>query len=101
MPGNEKAIIEKLNAIESLLKKQADQILTFRQAAEYIDVSRSYLYKLTSLNRIPFFKPEGKRLYFSKAELDTWIKRNPVKTATEIEQQADDYIVSGKKGGGK
>ncbi|MCH7679490.1 hypothetical protein IID10_09010 [candidate division KSB1 bacterium] len=30
--------------------------------------------------------------------LDTWLCRNPVKTTGAIEQQADDYIVNGKRG---
>ena len=66
-------ILEKLNSIERLLKQRADEVLTFRQACEYLNLSASYLYKLTSSGTIPHSKPNGKRIYFSKFELDAWL----------------------------
>lgn len=90
----EKVILEKLTTIENLLKQQNNKILTFVEAAKYLDVSRSYLYKLTCYNKIPHYKPQGKRIYFSQNELDTWLLRNPVKTEKEIEAQANDYIIN-------
>ncbi len=94
----ENIILEKLTNIENLLKGQTKKPLTFDEAARYLDVSKSHLYKLTSANKIPHYKPQGKRVYFTTAELDTWLLRNPVKTTGKIEQQADDYIVCGKRG---
>ncbi len=95
----ENIIIEKLTAIENLLKGQTEKPLTFDEAARYLDVSKSHLYKLTSANKIPHYKPQGKRLYFVKCELNTWLLRNPVKTTDKIEQQANDYLVNGGKRG--
>ena len=94
----ENIILDKLTSIENLLKGQTEKPLTFDEAARYLDVSKSHLYKLTSANKIPHYKPQGKRIYFSKGELNTWLYRNPVKIAGKIEQQADDYIVNGKRG---
>jgi len=88
-------ILDKLTNIENLLKGQTEKPLTFDEAARYLDVSKSHLYKLTSANKIPHYKPQGKRIYFSKAELNTWLLRNPVKTTADIEQEADDYLVNG------
>ena len=94
----ENIILKKLANIENLLKAQDGRPLTFDEAARYLDVSKSHLYKLTSANKIPHYKPQGKRLYFAKCELNTWLCRNPVKTTAKIEQQADDYIVNRKRG---
>ena len=94
----ENIILDKLTTIENLLKGQTEKPLTFDEAARYLDVSKSHLYKLTSANKIDHYKPQGKRIYFSKAELNTWLLRNPIKTIGKIEQQADDYIVNGKRG---
>ena len=91
----EDIIIEKLSNIEKLLEGR-DRPLTFEEAAEYTSLSKSTLYKLTSLNKIPHYKPSGKRLYFSKAELEAWLLTNRVKPESEIEQEANDYIVHGK-----
>jgi len=92
-------VLEKLTTIENLLKGQTDKHLTFNEAAQYLDISKSYLYKLTSGRKIRHWKPTGKRIYFAKHELDAWIFRNPVNTTGTIEQEADDYLVNGGKRG--
>ena len=95
-------ILTKLTNLENLIKKgQTEKPLTLNEGAQYLDISKSYLYKLTSANKIPHWKPQGKRVYFTKAELDSWILRNPVKTTTDIEQEADDYVVNGGKRDGQ
>ncbi len=94
----ENIILEKLTNIENLLKAQNGRPLTLEETADYLGFSKSYLYKLTSANKIPHYKPNGKRLYFAKSELDAWLMRNPVKTETEVEQEADNYIVNRKRG---
>ena len=91
-------ILEKLTNIENLLKGQIEKPLTIDEAAVYLDVAKSTLYKLTSAKKIPHYKSRGKRVYFAKGELNTWLCRNPVKTTGQIEQQADDYIVNRKRG---
>jgi len=95
----QKTLLEKLTNIENLLKGQDGRPLNFEEAADYLSLSKSYLYKLTCSGKIGHYKPSGKRIYFSKHELNDWILRNPVKTATEIEQEADDYVVNGGKPG--
>ena len=92
-------ILEKLTTIENLLKGQTQKPLTFEEAAEYLGLSKSYLYKLTSARTIPHYKPQGKRVYFTKTELDSWLLRNSVKSTAAIEQEADDYLVNGGKRG--
>ena len=93
-------ILEKLTTIEKLLLKgQTEKPLTLKEAARYLDLSTSTLYKMTSSNKICFYKPNGKRIYFDKSELDAWLLRNRVKTETEIEQEANDYLTNGIKRG--
>ena len=92
-------IFEKLTTIEILLRGKTEKPLTLEEAARYLDLSTSTLYKMTSSNTICFYKPNGKRIYFDKSDLDAWLLRNPVKTTGKIEQEADDYIVNGKRGG--
>ena len=89
-------VIQKLNNIEKMLSDKFDEVLNFEQACQFLNVSRSYLYKLTSTRSVPHFKPRGKQVYFSKAELTEWLKQNPVKTSSEIDQEASDYLVNGE-----
>ena len=88
-------IIQKLDAIEQRLIEQnllQKEIFTFSEACLYLDLSSSHLYKLTSTNAIPCYCPQGKKLYFRRAELDQWLTSNRNKTTDEVEQQASNYI---------
>ena len=89
-----KNVFDKLTAIESLLVATQPKPLTLKEAAEFLDFSRSYLYRLTSQGRIPCYKPEGKRVYFDRAELVDWLKRNRIRPQEETEEKAASYIVN-------
>ena len=66
--------------------------LDFEETAAYINQSRSYLYKLTSQGLIPHYKPNGKKIYFSRSELDSWMLNNKVYSAEELEQKTDNHL---------
>ena len=88
-------LIEKINSM-SEQTALTGKILTANQAAEFMGISLSYLYKLTHNRTISFFKPNGKMVYFSEGDLIQYLTSNRVITQKEIDQQATDYIVSGK-----
>lgn len=73
------------------------EVLTSDEAAQYMGISKSYLYKLTMRQQIPHFKPMGKMCYFNRVELESWLQSNRVATTDEISQQAQAYCT--KKGG--
>ncbi len=87
--------IQKLNANIEQLLQQDEKPLSFSEAAEYLDLSKSNLYKHTHKNLIPFFRPNGKKIYFLKSDLRTWLLRNRQSTADEIAQKAADYVTLG------
>lgn len=69
------------------------EVLTSDEAAGYMGVSKSYLYKLTMNQQIPHYKPMGKMCYFNRLELEQWLQNNRVATAAEIEQRAQAYCI--------
>lgn len=69
----EELLLEKLNKLENILRKNGNKPLCFKEAAAYLGFRPSYLYKLTHKKQINFYKPSGKILFFSKSELDDWI----------------------------
>jgi len=77
-----------------LLKKE---VLNFNEAAKYLDISNSHLYKLTSQKKIPHFCPQGKKLYFNRVEIDEWLQQNRQSSSDEIEQAAADYLIKNKR----
>lgn len=84
-------------AIAERLTVYHKDFLTTREAATYLNMSVSYLYKLTMERGIPYSKPLGKVCYFERADLDNWLRKNRVATKEEIQQQAHDYCA--RKGG--
>ena len=72
-------------------------ILSFEEASIFLNLSKSYLYKLTSGGLIPHYKPQGKMLYFEKSELEEWLRQNPIKNKQEIMDLAVTYVLSPRK----
>ena len=64
-------------------------ILSFDEASNFLNLSKSYLYKLTSSGQIPHYKPQGKMLYFEKSELENWLRQNPIRSNQQIMQEAE------------
>lgn len=81
--------VEKLIEAHLLSSEVASKdFLTLREAARFLDVSQSHLYKLTSKDVIPFYKPRGGRIYFLKKELESWVLRHRNQTEIEIIKNA-------------
>lgn len=72
-------------------------ILTSSEAARYLGVSLSTLYKWTMGRVLPYSKPNGGRCYFDRSELEKWCMSNRISTADELNQQAQAYCAG--KGG--
>ena len=81
----EKEIVEQVAKKMSVFQKS---VLNSREASYYLAISLSRLYKLTCYKQIPHFKPDGKRCYFNREELDAWRMRNRIATNEELEGQA-------------
>ena len=74
-------------------------VLTVEEAAAYTGLSISHVYKLTSTQDIPHYKPRGKMLYFERAELDSWLLQRRVKTNDEINTQAANHVAGVRMAG--
>ena len=77
-----------LNRIEQLLTERSTvskepEILTIKQAAEFLDLAVQTVYQRVSSRTIPFSK-RGKRLYFQRHELEQWISEGRKQTRKEI-----------------
>lgn len=101
-------INERLERIENLLEniysdigRQDNSIITSKimdieQLSSYLGLSKSHIYKLTSSHTIPHSK-RGKRLYFDKETINTWVLENKIWTQDDIEKQAADYLIKNRK----
>ncbi|AHM60524.1 excisionase family DNA binding domain-containing protein [Flammeovirgaceae bacterium 311] len=74
---------EKRSVLDETVK---DELLTVREAADYLRISTSTLYGLTSKCQVPFMK-QGKRLYFKKENLRAWLESSSQQPASEEQRQ--------------
>jgi len=67
--------------------------LSIVEAAEYLGFSKTYLYKLVHLRKIPCYKPAGGRIYFKKDELEQFVFRG--RKAADYELMEKTEYISG------
>ena len=67
---------EKIDQILVYSLLAAKNVLTLEDAALLTGLSKSHLYRLTFTHQIPFYKPNGKQIYFDRIELEAWMKQN-------------------------
>ena len=103
MPFAVSQLLFKIENIEQLLSEkrpptnnESEDLITIQQAATFLKLSVHTIYGLVSRVDIPSMK-KGKRLYFSKQELNGWIKTGKKKTVAEIESEADNFLSTIKK----
>lgn len=89
----EKSIEMRVTELENLVL-HSKNVLSFKEASRFLNLSKSYLYKLTSGNLIPHYKPQGKMLYFEKTELEAWLRQNPIRTQAQTEAKAQKYVLA-------
>ena len=86
--------VDQLNCVEELAMRLdqlegtlwlSKNVLTSTEAALYLGIAASYLYKLTSKKKIPHYKPNGRCIYFNKEELSRWALQNPVALNENVE----------------
>ena len=87
------AIGKKSRTMTDILKSKA--ILTLAEAAEYMGLKKSYLYRLTHEKRIRHYKPNNKMIYFRVEDIIAWLTSNPILT----DEQAQSYCLNSKQRG--
>ena len=91
---------KRMEAVEDILDN-AKEVLTVEEASRFMDIARSSLYKMTSDRSIPFYRPNGKMIYFEKADILAWIRKNRVVAikkddGTDQEPERNDDFQEGK-----
>jgi len=98
----EDKILNELQELKNLTLLGVKQALTMNDAALLTGLSKSHLYKLVMNKKVPYYKSDGGKLtYFDKQELTAWQLQHRIKTTAEIETEAANFCLFGKKGGFK
>jgi excisionase family DNA binding protein len=97
-------ITDRLDRIEAQLdaistQELAEQVLDAKEAASFLDISISHLYRLTSERRIRYSKPNGGRIYFKRTDLEAYATSARVSTRDEIRSLAKKWMDAHSSGG--
>lgn len=76
--------------VRKVLDEKKD-LMKIDEAAEFLGLSKSYLYKKTMTGEIPFYRPLGKVMYFEKSALAEWIRSHPSRTNQDLSAAATQY----------
>jgi len=82
-------LLKRISNIERLLEEKKSKPLNLVEASQYLSISQSHLYKLTSQRKIPSHKPNGKYLYFYKDELDAWVRASSNAETEDMRSEAE------------
>lgn len=86
---------KRLDEIEALLRRQyalSKEILTLEEAADFLSLSKSAIYKLTSKKEIPYYNPGGKKIFFKRTELENWILSSKSISVDEVDDEITSYL---------
>ena len=93
----EEIILKQLADIRLFSLLAAKNVLDIDDVVSLTRLAKSYVYKLTCRKEIPYYKPNGKLIYFDRQEVQNWMKQNRVNSIAEAEQTASKYLL--EKGG--
>ena len=93
----ENIILQRLETIERNTLLASKNVLTIDDVVTLTGLSKSHIYKLTCNHQIPFYKPNGKYVYFERKEVEAWMLQNRVETQAETEAKALAYVVNNPK----
>ena len=77
--------IEKIEKIAYVAK----DFLSISEVADFLQISKSTVYKLTASKEITVYKPTGKNIFILRSGLNKWIRRYPHLSNDDIIKNAD------------
>lgn len=90
------ALTSKLENIEKITLLGAKNVLTLEDVALITGYSKGHIYRLTSEQGIPHYKPNGRNLFFKKDEIEDWLLQNRISTIEEINSKATTHTATKK-----
>ena len=84
-------LAKRVEVLENTLSA-GKEMLTLEEAARFMGVTKSSIYKMTHEQTIPYYKPNGKMIFFEKSDLLAWVRKNRVSSEAEISEEAERII---------
>lgn len=88
-------ILKELYELKRLVVQQGQaqkEVLSAEECAELLGVSVGYVYRQTSEKRLPFYKPNGKKIYFKRDELLDWLLSHRISPDVELTEHVAKHV---------
>lgn len=99
----ETEILERLDAMQEAINKTqkiavlaGKAMLTIDDVCLLTGLSKPHIYRLTCTHTLPYYRPNGKLIYFDRKEIENYMRSNRVDCVSDAESMASKYIVTGK-----
>lgn len=86
-----KEILNEMKIIKKLLQLNK-QVINLEEFCLYAGISKHQAYHLTSNNKIKFYRPFGKLIFFDIDEVIEFLKQNPVTDKHNSNKQALNFL---------
>lgn len=77
--------IEKIEKVAYVAK----DFLSISEVADFLQISKSTVYKLTASKELTVYKPTSKNIFILRSDLNKWIRRYPYLSNDDIIKNAD------------
>ena len=91
----EEKLLAELALIKAYILLSAKNVLNVDDVVILTGLSKQHIYKLTYAHKIPYYKPNGKLMYFNRNEIEAWMQQNRVTPLVEAQQSAIVHVVKG------
>lgn len=87
----------RLDKLERLIISSNKEILTTGECALLTGYSEAQQARMRIRREIPYYKPNGGKVFYKRSEIESWLLRNRKDTEEEINQKATTYYVTHKR----
>jgi excisionase family DNA binding protein len=61
------------------------KILTFQEGCQFLGYKKSYVYNMIAQGKLPFLRPNGRRIFFDRKKLEDWLLGDQSDKTNELE----------------
>ena len=74
----------KLKQIEQVAVLAAKEVLSVKDVSLLTGMKESYIRKLVEQSKLPHYRPMGKKIYFEKSDIYSFLRTNRIPSAQEL-----------------
>ena len=86
-------MIEQTKSKSQALAERSQDFVTLEQAARILGLAPATLYQYTHRKTIPYYKPNGRKVYFKIKDLMAFMEKGRIASADEIERIANAFKI--------